>query len=79
MPTYDFQCNNCNNIFEKNLEMSKRDIIRPECPKCNGSSKRLVAAPHFILKGPGFYANDYGKQGKTRKELEKKEKLKSEE
>jgi predicted nucleic acid-binding Zn ribbon protein len=41
-----------------------------------GPAKKLISAPNFILKGSGFYVNDYPSQSKQ--EGKKKEKEGSE-
>ena len=33
MPIYEFNCNQCNNVYELNLPISKRD--EGLCPKCD--------------------------------------------
>ena len=43
MPIYEYQCTNCQNIFE--LRRSFSDMDAPTtCPKCGKSGKRLVSA-----------------------------------
>lgn len=64
MPTYDYECKECNNKFEIFLKVSELDTIIPKCPKCNSDSKRLVSGgTGIIFKGKGFYCNDYPKPG----------------
>lgn len=71
MPTYEYKCTNCGNIFER--FQSIKETPYTECPECNGLVKRLIGAGAGILfKGSGFYITDYRSKGY--KEKEKKEK-----
>jgi len=29
------------------------------CPKCLAPAKKMISAASFVLKGSGFYVNDY--------------------
>ena len=29
------------------------------CPKCMATVKKMISATNFVLKGSGFYVNDY--------------------
>lgn len=72
MPTYDYKCLKCGNIFELFQKMTDEPV--KECPKCKGEVKRLIgsgAGP--IFKGTGFYQTDYKNNGNT-KPAPKKEK-----
>ena len=63
MPTYDYKCLKCNRHFER-YEMINSNVVS-QCPICRGESKRMISAGGgFILKGSGFYSNDYKKPGK---------------
>ena len=68
MPTYDYQCTNCNYTFEYFQPMSAEPL--KECPKCKGLVKRKIgtgAGP--IFKGSGFYQTDYkSKPAESKKE-----------
>lgn len=62
MPIYEYECEECGDIFSK-----KQDILDdtiPKCPKCKGKVKKLVSKSSFILIGEGFYVNDYKNKGK---------------
>ncbi len=58
MPTYDYECTECSHSFEEFHSITK---TRTRCPKCHRKSlKRLIGAGGgIILKGAGFYKNDY--------------------
>lgn len=55
MPTYRYQCEDCNYIFEEFHSINKE--IK-ECPKCYSGVKKVIGAPGVIFKGTGFYIND---------------------
>jgi len=74
MPIYEYQCSHCNEVFEIFHKIDEE--CKVACPKCLGPAKRLISATNFILKGSGFYVNDY--PSKTREEAKKKEKEGSE-
>ena len=58
MPTYEYECEKCGNVFEKFQNMS--DPLLKKCPSCRGKVKRLIGAGMgIIFKGTGFYETDY--------------------
>ena len=64
MPTYEYKCAKCGNIFERFQAMTARPVKK--CPKCNGTVKRLIGkGAGIIFKGSGFYATDYKKNHKA--------------
>ena len=67
MPTYDYKCKSCGNIFEVFQSMTADKI--KVCPKCGGAVKRLIGAGSTpIFKGTGFYQTDYkNKSPETKK------------
>ena len=67
MPIYEYQCKKCNNIFEVFHRIEEE--INPACPKCLGQARKIISATNFILKGSGFYVNDYPSE--SRKKAEK--------
>ncbi len=38
MPTYEFECQDCGQVFEQAMTMTEHDEKSPKCPKC-GSEK----------------------------------------
>ncbi len=70
MPIYEYQCNKCSQVFEIFHKID--EDCKVACPKCLGPAKKLISAPNFVLKGSGFYVNDY--PSKSRKEGTKAEK-----
>ncbi|MEW5758181.1 MAG: FmdB family zinc ribbon protein [Candidatus Omnitrophota bacterium] len=62
MPTYEYECLSCGEVFEKFQNIN--DVPLESCPKCNQKVKRLLGTGGgFIFKGSGFYATDYRKGG----------------
>ena len=61
MPTYSFQCDNCNYKFDKFQKITAKTLRK--CPKCKKKTLvRLIGSGGgIIFKGPGFFCNDYGK------------------
>ncbi len=58
MPTYEYKCNNCGEIFEFFQRMTD-DPVR-ECPVCGGELQRVISGGiGIIFKGSGFYTTDY--------------------
>jgi putative FmdB family regulatory protein len=74
MPIYEYQCDQCNEVFEIFHKIDEDCSVA--CPKCLGPVKKLVSATNFVLKGSGFYVNDY--PSKSRREGKKSEKEGSE-
>lgn len=70
MPTYEYKCTKCGNVFEKFQGIKEPPVT--DCPKCDGKVKRLIGTGSgIIFKGSGFYATDY--RSKHYKESKKKE------
>ena len=70
MPTYDYQCAQCNNKFEVFQAMKDRPAAK--CPKCGSRADRLIGGGSgVIFKGSGFYQTDY--RSKSYKESAKKD------
>jgi putative FmdB family regulatory protein len=57
MPIYEYQCNQCNEVFEIFHKID--EDCKVTCPKCLKPAKKLISATNFVLKGSGFYVNDY--------------------
>ncbi|MDR3611818.1 MAG: zinc ribbon domain-containing protein [Ignavibacteriaceae bacterium] len=58
MPTYEYKCKKCGNVFEVFHSMNAHPVI--VCPKCGGDVKKLISAGSTpIFKGSGFYQTDY--------------------
>jgi putative FmdB family regulatory protein len=62
MPTYDYKCDNCGNIFE--IFQSIKDEPLKLCEHCGHESliKQITVPAGLIFKGSGFYLTDYAKK-----------------
>ena len=63
MPTYDYQCESCQNVFEKRQSFHDEPIAF--CPECNSKAKRKISLVPVIFKGNGWYVTDYSKKSST--------------
>ena len=70
MPIYEYECDHCSEIFEIFHKID--EDCRVACPKCLGTARKLISATNFVLKGSGFYVNDY--PSKSRREGKKADK-----
>jgi putative FmdB family regulatory protein len=77
MPTYEYKCSKCEEIFEFFQKMT--DEPMKKCPVCSGKLSRLISGGvGVIFKGSGFYTTDYKNASQksdvsTKKDSEKKE------
>jgi len=71
MPTYDYICNDCNNMHEYFQSMSDDPLTK--CPKCEKNSLRRIISggTGLIFKGSGYYLTDY--KNKKNKKTDKKD------
>jgi len=57
MPTYEYKCKKCGNVFEKFQSITAKPIKK--CQSCDGEVYRLISKNgNFILKGSGYYSTD---------------------
>ena len=67
MPLYEYECSKCGDRFEI-IQRFSDDPVRihseGEDSSCDGSVRKLLAAPAIQFKGTGWYVTDYGKGGK---------------
>lgn len=56
MPLYQYKCNDCETIFERQQRMIEPPVR--ECPECQGSVRRLINSVGIVFKGSGFYVTD---------------------
>ena len=62
MPLYEYQCDSCQNRFEK-IQKSYNDPPLETCPKCGkGPVRKLISSPAIQFKGTGWYITDYAKK-----------------
>lgn len=58
MPTYEYKCNECEEIFEVFQKIT--DVPLKRCRVCGGTLIRLISGGvGIIFKGSGFYSTDY--------------------
>lgn len=57
MPIYEYECLRCGDCKEVLTKWSDVDIII--CDKCSNTMTRILSIASFVLKGEGFYINDY--------------------
>lgn len=55
MPTYEYKCIECSDVFE---EMHGMNETVESCPRCGGKVRRLFSPVGIIFKGSGFYKTD---------------------
>ena len=69
MPTYDYKCSNCGEIYE--LFQSMNDKPKKKCQNCgkNTAVRLIGGGSGLIFKGSGFYITDY----KNKKPIESKD------
>ena len=57
MPTYGYQCKECDHTFEVVQKIT--DDPLKVCEKCKGEIRRLIYPVGISFKGSGFHINDY--------------------
>ena len=73
MPIYEYKCQNCGHYFEVLQRISEESLSA--CPECKKNLlKKLVSAPHFRLKGDGWYETDFKKENQKNLAEKKEEK-----
>ena len=66
MPIYEYNCDKCGH-FE--IWQSIKDDALKACPTCGSGVERLLSANvGFVLKGSGFYQNEYKNSGVSKPE-----------
>ncbi|MYA30314.1 MAG: zinc ribbon domain-containing protein [Gammaproteobacteria bacterium] len=67
MPIYEYQCRECGYRLDALQKMS--DPRLRDCPACGRPAlKKLVSAPHFRLKGSGWYETDFKNSGRDQQD-----------
>ena len=56
MPTYEYRCKDCGEHLE--VVQSFRDDPLTDCPRCEGTLKKVFQPVGIAFKGQGFYRND---------------------
>ena len=67
MPLYEYQCEACENRFERIQKFSDPPVT--VCPKCGkGPVHKLISSPAIQFKGSGWYITDYARKGESTKD-----------
>ena len=66
MPIYEYECVKCGGMFELIHAVSADPPNKCETKGCKGKPRRMVSAGGFILKGDGWYANDYPSESRKK-------------
>jgi len=70
VPTYEYQCEKCQRVFEIRQRITEPALTI--CEVCGGHVKRLLSSAPFILKGEGWYVTDYPSESRKKaREAEK--------
>jgi putative FmdB family regulatory protein len=57
MPTYVYQCRDCDTRQEAFQKMTDDPLTT--CEECGGSLRRVLQPVGIVFKGSGFYVTDY--------------------
>ena len=60
MPIYEYACKKCGE-FEVTQRITEDPLKK--CPRCGRKVTKLISHSAFHLKGSGWYATDYSKNG----------------
>lgn len=47
MPTYEYRCQECENIFEQQGRITDREHLHPKCPDCGSEKVEQVFSSFF--------------------------------
>ncbi|WP_446830533.1 FmdB family zinc ribbon protein [Candidatus Foliamicus sp.] len=65
MPIYEYECRDCGRRLDALRKISDPPLT--DCPECGRPSlKKLLSAPHFRLKGSGWYETDFKHSGREK-------------
>ena len=56
MPLYEFQCKECNKVFDKIMSLREMEETLPPCPECGSKKVKQTLAAGSIKVGLGGYA-----------------------
>ena len=52
MPIYNFQCEQCSEVFEVRATFKEKEAgLEPECPKCQSKETRQMITAGLVLRG----------------------------
>ena len=68
MPIYEFECPNCDILFEEQLSLAQLDEVVVECPICyTPRVEKVISAPTFLISrghsNPSVAEVDAGESG----------------
>lgn len=58
MPTYVYECRQCEKVFEADQRITEEPLTDCDCG-AKGSLRRLIQPVAVAFKGAGFHINDY--------------------
>lgn len=64
MPTYVYECKQCNEQTE--LVQKVSDPPLAACPSCEGPVRKVFFPVGIVFKGSGFHVNDYARPDKAK-------------
>lgn len=47
MPTYEYRCRDCQNVFDRVERLAEHGDKAPPCPKCKSKNVQQVMTPFF--------------------------------
>jgi putative FmdB family regulatory protein len=56
MPTYEYRCSDCGNLFETFQRIDEETLT--VCERCGGRLRKVFHPAGIVFKGSGFYATD---------------------
>ncbi len=62
MPTYSYQCTECDDRFD--IVQAFSDDALTTCERCSGRLRKLFNSVGVVFKGSGFYRTDSRESGK---------------
>ncbi len=72
MPIYEYECQECGNVFE--IKQGFNDIPLTDCKFCKGEVRKVFHAPGIHFKGTGWYVTDYPSADR-KKHMQKEKKI----
>ena len=63
MPTYEYRCSDCGNLFETFQRIDEEPLT--VCERCGGRLRKVFHPAGIVFKGSGFYATDSRKKAKA--------------
>lgn len=68
MPVYEYECKECQKVFEVQQKISEEPL--KTCPDCQGQVRKLMSMTSFQLRGGGWYADGYSNASAAPKNTE---------